>query len=39
MLQDAKKLRSDPALSPVLSNNGATPLHVAAAKNYIAVLK
>ena len=39
MLQDAKKLRNDPNLCPVMSNNGATPLHVAAAKNYIAVLK
>ena len=39
MLQDAKKLRNDPALSPLMSNNGASPLHVAAAKNYITVLK
>ena len=39
MLEDAKKLRNDPTISPVMSNGGATPLHVAAAKNYITVLK
>ena len=39
MLQDAKKLRNDPTISLVISNNGASPLHVAAAKNYITVLK
>lgn len=38
MLQDAKRLHNDPTIIPVMSSSGATPLHVAAAKNYISVL-
>ena len=39
MLEDAKKLRDNPNVIPVISPGNATPLHVAAAKNYISVLK
>lgn len=39
MLEDAKKLRNNPSTSSVMSPGNATPLHVAAAKNYISVMK
>lgn len=39
MLEDANMLKNDPNLLPVISHGGATPLHVAAAKNYIQVLR
>lgn len=39
MLDDAKKLRNSPDLEPIISANSATPIHVAAAKNYTTVLK
>ena len=39
MLEDANKLRNNPEIESVLCTGGATPLHVAAAKNYTTVLK
>ena len=39
MLEDAKRLKNDHNLMPVMSHGGATPLHVAAAKNYLQVIK
>ena len=39
MLADAKKLRLDSSLEPIISPGGATPLHIAAAKEYTTVLK
>ncbi len=39
MLEDANRLKNDPNLKPVISHGGATPLHVAAAKNYTQVVK
>ena len=39
MLEDVNKLKSDPLLTPPVSHGGATLLHIAAAKNYIKVLK
>ena len=39
MLEDANRLKNDPNLKPVISHGGATPLHVAAAKNYAQVVK
>lgn len=39
MLVDAQKLKTNPSLSVPLSSGQATPLHVAAAKNYLDVLK
>ena len=39
MLDDAKRLKNDPGLKPVISIGGATPLHVAASKNYLQVLR
>lgn len=39
MLVDAHKLKSNPNLNLPLSSGQATPLHVAAAKNYLDVLK
>jgi protein phosphatase 1 regulatory subunit 12A len=38
MLEDAKKLRNNPKLEAMVSPGGATPLHVAAAKNYTTVI-
>jgi protein phosphatase 1 regulatory subunit 12A len=39
MLEDAKKLRNNPKLEAMVSPGGATPLHVAAAKNYTTVIQ
>ena len=39
MLDDAKKMVNNPHMEPIVSSDGATPLHVAAAKNYTTVLK
>ena len=39
MLEDAQRLKNDPSLKPLISVGGATPLHIAAAKNYLRVLK
>lgn len=39
MLDDAKKMLNNPHMEPVVSSGGATPIHVAAAKNYTTVLK
>lgn len=39
MLEDARKILNDPKIDPVVSSGGATPIHVAAAKNYTTVLK
>ena len=39
MLEDAKRLKNDPSLKPLISVGGATLLHIAAAKNYLRVLK
>ena len=39
MLEDANRLKNDPNLTPVISHGGATPLHVAAAKNYVQIVK
>ena len=39
MLEDAKRLKNDPSLKPLINVGGATLLHIAAAKNYLQVLK
>lgn len=39
MLEDANELRNNPNSKPLISSGGATPIHVAAAKNYTTVLK
>ena len=39
MLEDAQRLKNDPSLKPPVSVGGATLLHIAAAKNYLQVLK
>ena len=39
MLEDVNKLRNDPSLIPPVSHGGATFLHIAAAKNYVKLLK
>ncbi len=39
MLEDANRLKNDPVLKPLLSHANATPLHVAAAKNYMQVMR
>lgn len=39
MLEDANRLKNDPNIKPVVGNGGATPLHVAASKNYVQVVK
>ena len=39
MLEDANRLKNDPTLMPILGHAGATPLHVAAAKNYVDVMR
>ena len=39
MLEDAKAMRNNPNIKPLTSPGGATPLHVAAAKNYTTVLE
>ena len=39
MLEDANRFKNDPNLKPVTSHGGATPLHVAASKNYVQVVK
>ena len=39
MLDDAKTLLNNPKLRAPVSTGGATPLHVAAAKNYTTVIK
>ena len=39
MLIDANKLKNNPTLGVPLGSSQATPLHVAAAKNYLDVLK
>jgi ankyrin repeat protein len=39
MLEDANRLKNDPALTPAIGYNGATPLHVAASKDYLQVVK
>ena len=39
MLADAKRLRMDQSLEPVISSGGALPIHIAAAKEYTTVLK
>ena len=39
MLEDAQRLKNDSSLKPPISVGGATLLHIAAAKNYLRVLK
>ena len=39
MLEDAQRLKNDSSLNPPISVGGATPLHIAAAKSYLRVLK
>ena len=39
MLEDANKLKKNSTLMPILSSAGSTSLHVAAAKNYIEVIR
>ena len=39
MLADANMLKNDHTLQPIVSHAGATPLHVAASKNYVQVIK
>ena len=39
MLEDANRLKNDHTLKPIISHGGATPLHIAAAKNYLQVMK
>ena len=39
MLEDAQRLKNDSSLKPPISVGGATPLHIAAAKSYLRVLK
>ena len=39
MLEDAQRLKNDSYLKPPISVGGATLLHIAAAKNYLRVLK
>ena len=39
MLEDAQRLKNDPSLKSPISVGGATPLHIAAAKSYLRVLK